>query len=104
MRHPDKAQKVSALALSIAVVYAVVVFFIPEGFSRILGFAAEAAFYFTFQKIQEREFTEWQTANSSLLPSNGWKAVGWGFAGLILFVLIFFLIVFLLGLAGFQPR
>lgn len=104
MGHSDKAQKVTALALSMALVYALVLFFIPEVWSRIVGLAAEAAFYVTFQRIQEREFADWQAANASLSPSNGWKAIGWGFAGLILFILIFFLIAFLLGVAGLEPR
>lgn len=83
-----------------ALVYAFVLFFIPEILSRIAALAAEAIFYVTFQKIQEREFAEWQTANASLSPSNGWKAIAWGFAGLVVFIAIFFLVAFLLSLFG----
>ena len=77
MRHPDKARKVTTLALLMAVAYSVVLFFIPDVLSRIVGLAAEAVFYVTFQRIQEREFAEWQAGNTSLSPSNGWKAIGW---------------------------
>ena len=71
MRHPDKAQKVTALALSMALIYSLVLFFIPELLSRIVGLAAEAAFYVTFQRMQEREFVEWQAANASPMGNFG---------------------------------
>ena len=104
MRHPDKARKVTTLALLAAALLAFALFFIPEGLSRIVELAAEAAFYVTFQKIQESEFAEWQLANASMQPSSGWKAIGWGLIGLILFLLIFMAIVFGLSMLGIEPR
>jgi len=104
MRHSEKARKATSLALLAAVLLALLLFFTPDSLSRIIGLAAEAAFYITFKRFQEREFAEWQAANASLLPSNGWKAIGWGFVGLFLFLLIFFAVVIVLGLFGIQPR
>jgi hypothetical protein len=36
------------------------------------------------------EFTEWQTAHPDLEPSNGWRALGWGLLGTLMFLVVFF--------------
>ncbi len=104
MRHPEKARKVTTMALLAAALLALILVFIPEGLSRIVGLAAEAAFYVTFQTIQESEFAEWQIANVSMQPSSGWKAIGWGLIGLCLFLMIVLVVVFGLSMLGIQPR
>jgi uncharacterized membrane protein len=104
MRHPEKARKGVTLALLAMVVLALILFFTPEALARVVGFGAEAAFYVMFHRFQEREFAEWQAANATSQPSNGWKAIGWGFAGLFLALLIFFALAVVLSLFGIQPR
>ena len=104
MRHPEKARKVTTLAMLAAIALATILFFIPDAFSRIVGLAAEALFYITFQKIQEREFADWQAANATLQPSSGWKAIGWGILGLCLYVTICVVVFVLLSLFGFGMR
>jgi len=104
MRHPEKARKAASVASLGAVLLALLLFFTPEAFSRIIGLVAEIAFYVTFKRMQEHEFAEWQAANADVQPSNGWKAVGWGILGLILMVGIFFGVAIVLGLFGIEPR
>jgi hypothetical protein len=104
MRHPEKARKAIIGALLAMVALALVLFFTPEALTRIVGLGAEAAFYFTFERFQEREFANWQAANATVQPSNGWMAVGWGFFGLFLEVILFFAVVMALILCGVHPR
>jgi hypothetical protein len=104
MRHPEKARKVTTIAVLAATLVALVLMLIPESLTRVVGLGAEAAFYVIFPKIQESEFAAWQMANATILPSSGWKAIGWGVMGLILFVLIAIAVVFGLSMLGVQPR
>ena len=87
-----------------AVCLATVLILTPELLSRILGLAAEASAYATFQRVQSGDFSEWQAANPDLSPSSGWKAIGAGIAGFILFVLIAFLVAFFLSFLPIRSR
>jgi hypothetical protein len=49
----------------------------------------------------EHEFTEWQATHPSAIPSNGWKAIGWGLLGAVLFFVIG--LVIFLGLSVLLP-
>lgn len=104
MGHPEQASKAFSVASLGSLALATVLFFIPDPFARFVGLGAEYVFYHVFKDLQKDEFADWQAANASIQPSNGWRAIGWGFAGLIVFLLIFFLVVFVLGLFGLQPR
>jgi len=104
MRCPEKARKAITLALLGAVALALVLSFTPEVLGRIIGLGAEAAFYVTFQRFQEREFADWQAANTTVQPSSGLRAVGWGFVGLILLLVIFITLFVVLSVLGLQPR
>jgi hypothetical protein len=86
--YPVKASKVLLWTLVVAAGLAVVLLLTPDLPGRVIAFAAEFTFYKVYASIQEKEFADWQTANPSVEPQNGWKALGWGFAGLALFVLI----------------
>jgi hypothetical protein len=59
---------------------------------RIVGFAAEIAFYSVYPRLQDAEFALWQQANPGIEPSNGWGAMGWGLLGLLLFVVVTILV------------
>jgi len=104
MVHPEKARKGITRALIAMIALAFVLFFAPDAWRRIIGLGAEAAFYVAFKGFQEREFAEWQSANVTLQPSNGWRAVGWGFVGLFLECALFFIIVTALTLLGIRRR
>jgi hypothetical protein len=104
MGHPEKSTKAAQIAILGSILLAVVLFFTPEVLSRIVGLAGEGAFFFAFRNIQEAEFTQWQTANPTAKPSNGWRAIGWGLIGVVLWIILFLLISFLLAIAGLKPR
>jgi len=91
MGHPQSAKKVLLLALGMVAAEAVIIFFIPDALARLVGFGAEIAFLLIFPVFMENEFSEWQGAHPSAMPSNGWKAIGWGLVGTAVLVLIFFI-------------
>jgi len=88
MRHPEKAKRVFLWTLLAATLLAVVLLVTSDGLGRVIGLASEAIFYFVFPRIQNHEFEEWEEAHPDLPPSNGWKALGWGVLGLVLFLVI----------------
>jgi hypothetical protein len=81
-----------------AAALAVVFLLIPDVLGRVVGLAAEIAFYQVYPRLQEKEFGEWQTAHPNIEPLNGWKAIGWGFTGLILFVGVLIVVAYPLSL------
>ena len=98
MGHPLRAKRILLWTLLAAAILAVVLILTPDFLGRIIGIGSEIAFALIFPKLQDREFTEWQTAHPELEPSNGWKAIGWGLVGTLLFFLAFFVVGFLLAL------
>jgi hypothetical protein len=90
--HPLRAREILRWTLLVAAVLAVAFILLPDGLGRIVGFAAEIAFYTVYPKLQDDEFAVWQQANPGIEPSNGWGAVGWGFLGLVLFVVVTILV------------
>jgi hypothetical protein len=101
MGYPQSARKVLLLALGMAASEAVIIFFIPDALSRLVGFGAEIAFLLIFPVFMENEFSEWQAAHPSAIPSNGWRAIGWGLVGTAV-LLVIFLIMFI-GLSALSP-
>jgi hypothetical protein len=91
MGHSQSAKKVLLLAFGMAAAEAVIIFFIPDALSRLVGFGAEIAFKLIFPVFMEKEFSEWQAAHPSATPSNGWKAIAWGVVGTAVLVVIFLL-------------
>jgi hypothetical protein len=90
--HPLRARKILRWTLLVAAVLAVALILLPDGFGRLVGFAAEIAFYSVYPKLQDDEFADWQQANPGMLPSSGWGAMGWGVLGLLLFVVVTILV------------
>jgi hypothetical protein len=97
MGHQERARRVRLLALGMAVVEAVILFFVPDALTRVIGLAAEIAFRLIFPTFMEKEFAEWQASHASVNPSNGWKATGWGLIGVVLFFVVVFLVFAVLG-------
>ena len=96
MGHQEKAKKVlwsSALAF---VPLTIILFFIPELLSRVIGLGIEAAFCAIFPVIQGREFAEWEATHAEAVPNSGWRAIGWGLLGLLLFLVIVFPVLIIL--------
>ena len=88
MGYPIKARHVAFWTFLIAIVFAAIILSISEGLGRLIGLGAEIGFYKLYPTFQEREFAEWQTAHPGMETASGWKAVGWGFAGLTMFLLV----------------
>jgi hypothetical protein len=98
MGHPLRAKRIFLWTLLAAAILAVVLMLTPDLLGRALGLATEIAFYLILPSLQDREFAEWQAAHSGIQPSNGWKALRWGFAGLLLVLFVFFLVAFTIAL------
>lgn len=104
MGHPEQASKVLSVASLGSLGLAIVLFFVPDPFARFVGLGAEYAFYHIFKDLQKDEFAEWQAANASIQPTNGWLAIGWGFLGLVLTLTTFLVVFLVLGFFGIQAR
>ncbi len=104
MGHPEQASKAFSVALFGSLGLAIVLFFVPDPFARLVALGAEFAFYHIFKDLQKNEFAGWQAANASVQPANGWLAVGWGFVGLLLSLVVFLVVFIVLGFFGLQPR
>ncbi len=98
MGFPEKAKKVRLLTLCGSVALMTIFFFVPDAWSRLVGFGTEAAFFAIFPLIQDREFEAWQAANKDRSPSNGWNAIGYGFFGLLLYFLAGVVVFVILGM------
>lgn len=92
MGHPEKAKKVFWLTLLSTVAIATALLLMPDALGRLTGLGLEIAWYFVFPKIQMREFVQWEAAHPDVIPSSGWRALGWGFLGSALFLLIILLV------------
>ena len=96
--HPLRARQVLRWTIAVAAVLSLVLILLPDGLGRLFGFVAEITFYTVYPKLQNDEFAIWQTANPGVLPSNGWKALSWGFLGAVLFFVVAILIAVPLGI------
>jgi hypothetical protein len=96
--YPLKANKVLLWTLLAAAVLSVVLIVTPDLLGRVIGLAAEFAAYKVYSGLQEKEFNEWQTAHPDIAPLNGWGALGWGFAGLVVLFMMIVGIGFILAL------
>jgi hypothetical protein len=101
MGNQPTAKRVMLLALGTTVALAVILFFIPDALSRLVGFVAEIAFLLIFPVFMQNDFNKWQTAHPTAAPSNGWNSIGWGFVGIVKFVGILFLVF--IGLSALLP-
>jgi len=97
MGYRDKAKKALYLAFGIAAGEAVIIFFIPDVLTRLVGIVGEIVFLLMFPKLIEHEFGEWQAGNPDVTPSSGWNAIGWGFLGLGLFFVVAVAVMIILG-------
>jgi hypothetical protein len=103
MGNPEKAKKVIWITLLTATVAATVLIVIPDALGRLVGLGMEVVWYIVFPKIQDQEFGQWQATHNDVAPSNGWKALGWGFLGLALFFVIIVVMEMLLSAMGIAP-
>ena len=94
MGYSLRSKRILLWTLLAAALLAVVLVLIPDVLGRIVGLAAEIAFYVIYPRLQEAEFAEWQGAHPDIQPLSGWGALGWGVAGLLLFFVVGFLTVF----------
>ncbi len=98
MGFPEKAKKVRLLTLCGSVALMAIFFFIPDAWTRVLGFGTEAAFFAIFPHIQDQEFEAWEAANKDRSPASGWTAIGYGFLGLLLYFVVAVLVFVILGM------
>ncbi len=87
-----------------ATVVATILILIPVAPGHLVGLALEGVWYFVFSKIQDQEFGQWEATHNGVMPSSGWKALGWGFVGLAVFVAIIVLMAIFLYAAGIAPH
>jgi hypothetical protein len=90
--HPVKAKRIFLWTLLATAVLGAILILLPDLLGRLAGLAAEIAFYCVYPPLQENEFNEWQAEHPEVPPSNGWKALGWGLLGIVLFLLVCFLV------------
>jgi hypothetical protein len=88
MGRRDQARKALFLALGMSVLVAVILFLVSDALSRLIGLGAELAFFLIFPKLMEKEFGEWEATHPDIEPSSGWKAIGWGLLGTVIFLLV----------------
>ena len=100
MGQPDKASKVRSYTFLIAVIFGIVILVIPDVLGRLLGLGGEIASYAIFPRIQDESFNEWQRTNPGIEPSSGWKAIGWGLIGLLIFMAILIVLAIVMGAIG----
>ena len=86
---PLKAKRVLLWTMLATAVLAAVLLATPDIYGRAVGFGAEISFYLFYPRLQEAEYAAWQSAHADIEPCNGWSAVGWGIAGLVLLLVIF---------------
>jgi len=96
----EKASKVRSYTFLVAIILTIILMLIPDVLGRLVGLGMEIASFTIFPRIQDDSFAEWQRINSSVEPSNGWTAIGWGFLGLIIFVGIAALVGIAMALMG----
>lgn len=96
--YPLKARRILLWTLLVAAVLSVVLIVTPDILGRFIGIGAEIAFYMIYPPLQEKEFEEWQRAHPDVEPMNGWKALGWGFAGLAMYFVVLLAMAFALGM------
>jgi uncharacterized membrane protein len=77
---------------------------IPEAFARLVGLGLEIGFAFIFAKLQDDEFSGWQTAHPEIKPTSGWRAIGWAFLGTFLYLVVIIIDVVILSLLGVPIR
>jgi len=93
MGYRQSANKFVPLALLAAAVECVILaIWIPLPLNPFVGLGAELAFLLIFPVFMKKKFSEWQAAHPSVVPSNGWNAVGWALLGAGVFVAIYILV------------
>lgn len=101
MGYEQIAKKVMILALGVTAAEIGILLLIPEFLSRFVALGAHVVFLLIFPVLMEKEFSQWQATHPNAMPSNGWKAIGWGLVGVVLLFVIAFLVF--LGLSALLP-
>jgi Na+/H+-dicarboxylate symporter len=104
MGHSQKAKRIFWITILGTLLMAAILIMIPVPLGRPLGLGLELVWYFVFPKIQDREFRQWEATHPDVVPSSGWKALGWGFAGLVTFFAIAIGMGILLDATGIAPQ
>jgi hypothetical protein len=104
MGYSQKAKRVLWITVLGATAVATILILIPRAPGRLIGLGLEGVWYFVFPKIQDREFRQWEATHPDVVPSSGWKALGWGFAGFAAFLAIAIAIGVLLDATGIAPQ
>ena len=102
MGYEQIAKKVMILAFGVTAAEVGILLLIPEFLSRFVALGAHVVFLLIFPVLMEKEFSQWQATHPNAMPSNGWKAIGWGLVGIVLFFVIAVLVF--LGLSALLPN
>lgn len=98
MGYQQAANKVRFLALGFAILEVAILVFVPDAIARLIGIGFEIAFLMIFPVLMEKEFGRWQADHPATLPSSGWRAVGWGFLGILMFFVVALVVFIVLGM------
>ena len=104
MGHSEKAKKAFWITALSAALIAAILLLMPEALGSLCALGLEVAWYFVFPKIQNREFQQWQATHADITPTSGWKAVGWGFLGSVLFFAVIIGVAVILETTGIVPQ
>jgi hypothetical protein len=104
MGHLQKAKRIFWITILGATLMATILILIPDALGRFFGLGLEVVGYLIYPKIQDLEFREWEATHPEIAPSSGWKAVGWGFAGLAAFLAILIAMGIFLDATGIAPQ
>ena len=85
MGHADKAKRTLVWTFLVAILACVILVRTPDPFGKLVGLAIELGCLLIFPPLQESEFGDWQAAHEGVSPSNGWRSIGWGVVGLLMF-------------------
>ncbi len=103
MGHQESARKVMLLAFGVAVIEVVILLVVSDGVGTLVGLGGHIGFLLLFPPLMEKEFKQWQGAHPDAEPSSGWKAIGVGLIGTVIFGAIAFVGALALG-AVFPDR
>jgi hypothetical protein len=91
MGKPDKANWTLGLTLIGVVIYSVILARSSANEAETMGeFLGNAVSPFLYPAIQWGDFKNWELNERETY--NGWRSIGWGFLGMIIFLLLSFIV------------
>ncbi|MGL1935588.1 MAG: hypothetical protein OCD01_11225 [Fibrobacterales bacterium] len=99
MGHRDKGYKIFSATMIISFLIIAFLIYLPDDVPEFYGRIFQALVSVLFPMLQTSEFKLWlneDTLGNS--PRNGWSALGWGFLGMIAFIIMAYSVGYAYGL------